>query len=192
MYEFDTDLEQTAKSMRNLMRGFAIISGLLVVGVGGWAFSAQVESAVIANGKFVVKSNAQEVQHLEGGTVGAILVTEGQEVKKGQVLVRLDSKQVESELEILKGRLIDLTVERARLLSERDGNSVIKRPKPPFALSKERSAFNAALSLQQTLLTARLSATRSQLSQLVERKRQTEEQIRGFKRVRRARVIELE
>ena len=59
MYEFDTDLEQTAKSMRNLMRGFAVISGILVLGVGGWAFSAQVESAVIANGKFVVKSNAQ-------------------------------------------------------------------------------------------------------------------------------------
>ena len=192
MYEFDTDLEQTAKSMRNLMRGFAVISGILVLGVGGWAFSAQVESAVIANGKFVVKSNAQEVQHLEGGTVGAILVTEGQQVKKGQVLVRLDSKQVESELEILKGRLIDLTVEQARLISERDGNSVIKRPKPPFALKRERSAYNAALSLQQTLLTARLSATRSQLSQLEERKRQTEEQIRGFKRVRRARVIELE
>ena len=192
MYEFDTDLEQTAKSMRNLMRGFAVISGILVLGVGGWAFSAQVESAVIANGKFVVKSNAQEVQHLEGGTVGAILVTEGQQVKKGQVLVRLDSKQVESELEILKGRLIDLTVEQARLISERDGNSVIKGPKPPFALKRQRSAYNAALPLQQTLLTARLSATRSQLSQLEERKRQTEEQIRGFKQVRRARVIELE
>ncbi len=192
MYEFDTDLEQTAKSMRNLMRGFAVISGILVVGVGGWAFSAQVESAVIANGKFVVKSSAQEVQHLEGGTVGAILVREGEEVQKGQVLVRLDSKQVESELEILKGRLIDLTVEHARLISERDGQSVIRRPNPPFALKSQRSSFNAALSLQQTLLTARLSATRSQLSQLKERKRQTEEQIRGFKQVRRARSIELE
>ena len=172
--------------------GIPAYDGAVQAASGGWAFSAQVESSVIANGKFVVKSNAQEVQHLEGGTVGAILVTEGQQVKKGQVLVRLDSKQVESELEILKGRLIDLTVEQARLISERDGNSVIKGPKPPFALKRQRSAYNAALPLQQTLLTARLSATRSQLSQLEERKRQTEEQIRGFKRVRRARVIELE
>lgn len=192
MHEFDTDLEQTAKSVRRLMRGCAVISGLLVFGVGGWAFSAQIESAVIANGKFVVKSNAQAVQHLEGGTVGAILVTEGQKVAKDQVLVRLDSTKVEAGLAILKGRLVDLTVERARLLTERDGRAVMQRPKPPFRLVKERASFNAALRLQQTLLNARTSARRSQLSQLAERIRQTKEQIVGFKRVRRARVIELE
>ncbi len=192
MYEFDTDLTQTANSMRRLMRGFAVFSGVLVFGVGGWAATAQVESAVIANGKFVVKSNTQAVQHLEGGTVGAILVAEGENVKKGQVLVRLDSSKIESDLAILKGRLIDLTIEKARLLAERNGKSVLQRPTPPFELSKERVAFNAAMSLQQTLLTARMSAIRLQLSQLSERNRQTKEQIRGFERVRRARVIELE
>lgn len=192
MHEFDTDLAQTANSVRRLMRGFAVFSGILVFGVGGWAATAQVESAVIANGKFVVKSNAQAVQHLEGGTVGAILVAEGENVKKGQVLVRLDSSKVESDLAILKGRLIDLTIEKARLQAERSGKSVLQRPTPPFELSKERVAFNAAMNLQQTLLTARMSAIRLQLSQLSERNRQTQDQIQGFKRVRRARVIELE
>lgn len=192
MHEFETDLAQTANSVRRLMRGFAIVSGLLVFGVGGWAMSAQVESAVIANGKFVVKSNAQAVQHLEGGTVGAILVAEGDRVKKGQVLVRLDSSKVETDLAILKGRLIDLTVEKARLIAERDNVAVLQTPKPPFELQKDRTAFNEALRLQQTLLTARLSAVRLQLSQLTERNRQTKDQIQGFKRVRRARLIELE
>lgn len=192
MHEFDTDLAQTANSVRRLMRGFALVSGALVFGVGGWAATAQVESAVIANGKFVVKSNAQAVQHLEGGTVGAILVSEGDDVKKGQVLVRLDSSKVEADLAIIKGRLIDLTVEKARLLAERDGKAVLPRPDPPFELGSLSSAFNAAMGLQQTLLTARLSATRLQLSQLSERKRQTDDQIRGFQRVRKARVIELE
>lgn len=192
MHEFETDLAQTANSVRRLMRSFALVSGLLVFGVGGWAMSAQVESAVIASGKFVVKSNAQSVQHLEGGTVGAIFVAEGDRVKKGQVLVRLDSTKVESDLAILKSRLIDLTIEKARLLAERDGKPVLQSPKPPFNLEEERTSFNAAMNLQQTLLTARLSATRLQLSQLTERNRQTEEQIQGFKRVRSARVIELE
>jgi HlyD family secretion protein len=192
MHEFDTDLAQTAHSVRRLMRSFALVSGLLVFGVGGWAATAQVESAVIANGKFVVKSNAQAVQHLEGGIVGAILVAEGEDVKKGQVLVRLDSSKVEADLAIVKGRLIDLAIEKARLVAERDGKAVLQRPKPPFDLSKERAAFNASMSLQQTLLTARMSAIRFQLSQLTERNRQTKDQIQGFKRVRRARVTELE
>lgn len=192
MHEFDTDLAQTANSVRRLMRGFAVVSGLLVFGVGGWAATAQVESAVIANGKFVVKSNAQAVQHVEGGTIGAILVAEGESVKKDQVLVRLDSTKIEADLAIIKGRLIDLTIEKARLLAERDGKSVLQRPRPPFELNKERTAFNAAMSLQQTLLTARTSAIRLQLSQLTERNRQTKDQIQGFQRVRRARVTELE
>ena len=132
MHEFDTDLAQTAHSVRRLMRGFALVSGLLVFGVGGWAATAQVESAVIANGKFVVKSNAQAVQHVEGGTVGAILVAEGENVKKGQVLVRLDSTKIEADLAIVKGRMVDLTIEKARLLAERSGKTVLQRPTPPF------------------------------------------------------------
>jgi len=78
------------------------------------------------------------------------------------------------------------------LLSQRDGNAAIERLQPPFDLGRERSAFDRAILLQQTLLSAKVSATRSQLSQLAERYRQTKEQILGFRRVRRARVVELE
>ena len=190
--EFDTDLQQTAQSMRRLMRGFTIISGLLVFGVGGWAVTAEVESAVIASGKFVVKSSAQEVQHLEGGTVGAILVSEGDLVRKGQVVVRLDGTRVGTELAILERRLVDLTAEEARLIAERDDKSSMTRPKPPFDMKGRSTELDLAVAMQQTLLSARRAANRSQLSQLEERKRQTEDQILGLKRVRRARVSEME
>ena len=192
MLTFDADIEHTTRSMRRLMRAFALLFFGLFAGLGGWAGYAEIESAVITAGKFIVKSKPQAVQHIEGGTVGAILVREGETVSEGQVVVRLDSSQITAELAIASDRLIDLTAERARLLAEQQAEPTIVDVKPPFELQSRGSAFHAALSLQQTLLTARLSGHRSQLSQLEERKRQTDEQIRGLDRVLRARSIETE
>ncbi len=192
MHAFDADLERTSQSMRRLLRGFTLLCSGLIFGVGGWAFSAEIESAVLATGKFVVKSNLQAVQHVEGGKIGAILVGEGAQVRKDQVVIRLDSSQIKADLAIIEDRLIDLTAERARLAAERDGRSTLEPPAPPFELRAKRTAFNSAILLQSTLLSARHSGNRSQISQLKERKRQTKVQISGLENLRRARVIEFE
>ncbi|WP_240127199.1 branched-chain amino acid ABC transporter permease, partial [Thermomonas alba] len=52
---------------------------------------APLDAGVVATGTVKVSSNRKAVQHLTGGTVEAILVREGDVVKKGQEVVRLDA-----------------------------------------------------------------------------------------------------
>ena len=73
-----------------LILGFA---GLLVLlgGFGTWAAVSEIAGAVVAPGRIEVERNRQVVQHPDGGVVSEILVDEGDEVKEGQLLIRLDS-----------------------------------------------------------------------------------------------------
>jgi HlyD family secretion protein len=190
MSEFDHDLARANDSMRGILRMFASSAFVLTVGIGGWAFSAQIESAVIASGSFSVQSNPQAVQHLEGGVVGALLVKDGQEVTKGQILIRLDAARVTADLSMQERKLIDLTLERTRLQAERNGSNKLVRPTPPFELGASKPIYDATLALQQTLLDAQQATRSSQRSQLSERKAQTDSEIEGLERVRRARLEE--
>lgn len=93
---------------------------LLVAGAGGWAATMQLSGAVIAQGQIAVDQQIKAVQHRDGGIVSEIAVREGDQVKEGQVLLRLDDAQTRAELSIVKAQLLELSVRRARLLAERD------------------------------------------------------------------------
>jgi len=191
MTSFDSNLETTNSSIRQLLRRFLLSTLILGFGVVGWACLFKIDSAVITEGTFAVPSSAQAVQHLEGGIVGAILVKEGQLVQKGEVVARLDAAQVISDMSILKHKLIDLTAEQARLLAERDNKDTMAAPELPSALQSETLGFTRAMTSQLALLIDRRSAHDSQLSQLVEKKRQIETQIEGSTIQRQAIAEEL-
>ena len=177
---FDTDLVDNTTSMRRLMRWFLLSTMTVGVGVGGWAVTAKVDSAVVTAGTFVVQSSAQAVQHPEGGVVAAILVKNGQLVRKGQALIRLDATRVAADRDILDRRLIDLTAQKARLDAERQDRLTIE---PPVLSLTSRSAaadFREALAGEQNLMNERRAARASQLSQLEEAKRQIETQFQGL------------
>ncbi|WP_313193409.1 HlyD family type I secretion periplasmic adaptor subunit [Shinella zoogloeoides] len=93
---------------------------LLVAGAGGWAATMQLSGAVIAQGQIAVDQQIKAVQHRDGGIVSEIAVREGDQVKEGQVLLRLDDAQTRAELSIVRAQLLELSVRRARLLAERD------------------------------------------------------------------------
>ena len=93
---------------------------MLVVGVGGWATLTDIAGAVIAPGQLVVESDVKKVQHPTGGVVGQLLVREGDRVKAGDVLIRLDETQVRANLDIVLKALDELDARRARDEAERD------------------------------------------------------------------------
>ena len=64
---------------------FAIVLGL--GGGGYWAATAQLDSAAVAPGVVVAAGQNKVIQHLEGGIIEEILVSEGQIVTAGQILV---------------------------------------------------------------------------------------------------------
>ena len=93
---------------------------LLVGGAGGWAATAQLTGAVIAQGSVAVDQNLKSIQHRDGGIVSDIAVREGNSVTAGQVLIRLEDAQTKAELSIVHSQLVELAARKARLLAERD------------------------------------------------------------------------
>ncbi|WDR02929.1 biotin/lipoyl-binding protein [Devosia algicola] len=69
----------------------------LVIGLGGWAVTTNVEGAVIANGVVVAEGGSRKVQYSEGGIVREILVHNNQHVEAGQVLIQLDDVSIRAE-----------------------------------------------------------------------------------------------
>src|SRR5690349_23347896 len=72
-----------------------IAAGMLTIalGLGGftaWAATAPLASAALAPGVIGVESSRKTVQHVRGGIIADLLVKEGEHVRAGQVLVRLD------------------------------------------------------------------------------------------------------
>ena len=71
------------------------VSGLAILfasfgGFGYWAATAPIASAVIAQGSFVATGNNKIIQHLEGGIIKELMVSEGQVVQEGDILLTLD------------------------------------------------------------------------------------------------------
>ncbi len=70
-------------------------------GVGGWAPTVPISGALIAPGSVVVESNVKKVQHPTGGVVGEVRVRDGDMVKAGDIVVRLDETVVKASLAIV-------------------------------------------------------------------------------------------
>ena len=77
----------------------------LVAGFGGWAALARIDGAVVASGQVEVEQNRQVVQHPNGGVVSEILVSEGDTVALGDVILRLDGTLLVSQRAILADQL---------------------------------------------------------------------------------------
>lgn len=106
-------------------------------GFGSWATFAPLHGAVMAAGQVKVENNRKTIQHLEGGIVGQILVKEGQFVKKGEVLVVLESTQIDAQLNMVSDQLAVELASAARLQAEKLGRGTITFPAELNARNKE-------------------------------------------------------
>lgn len=97
-------------------------------GAAGWATLSKLDSAAIAHGVVMAQSNKKTIQHLEGGIVREIFVRNGDMVKEGDVLLRLDDTQAKASLETLSNQLVVARIQEARLLAERDQSAVVNLP----------------------------------------------------------------
>ena len=108
------------RTLRNHLIGGAVITFVLTAGIGGWAATTELSGAVTASGSVVVDTSVKKVQHLTGGIVGALLVREGDHVRAGDTLVRLDETALRAGLAIYTKGLDEMRARKARLSSERD------------------------------------------------------------------------
>jgi HlyD family secretion protein len=155
------------------------LAALLVAGVGAWATWTRISGAVVAPGTLVVSSSLKKVQHPVGGVVGELRVKDGDRVKAGDILVRLDETVTRANLAIVDKTLVEQTSRKARLLAEQDGLAAISFSPDLAGRISEPDVRDVMLG-EMRLLRVRLTSREGQKSQLRERIAQTDEQIRGL------------
>jgi len=171
-------------SHRSLGRHIAAVSLLgiaLVVGVGGWAMTTELSSAIVASGTVVVENNVKKIQHLTGGIVEEVLVKEGDSVRAGQILIKLDGTTVRANLSIVQNTLAQLYARRARLLAEQLGSSDFSIPENLNELTSGTSTPASVLEQsERKLFVSRKSALVGMKSQLASRKDQLVDETKGL------------
>jgi HlyD family secretion protein len=164
---------------RHMLAGLVIVI-VLAGGVGGWAGTMTLSGALIAPGSIVVDTNVKKVQHPTGGIVGELRVRDGDRVKQGDIVVRLDDTVTRANLAIVTKGLDELAARKARLESERDGSDQVKFPADLLARAKDPDVA-AILDGERRLFDLRRNARIGQKEQLRQRIEQLNEEVRGLK-----------
>ncbi|KTT13869.1 hemolysin secretion protein D [Pseudomonas oryzihabitans] len=157
--------------------GFVIL--FVVFGLGGlWAAFAPLSSAVLAQGSVIVKSSRKTVQHLEGGILRELRVNDGDRVRAGEVLMRLDDTRARAQLETTRSQLIAAQALEARLIAERDDQHDIAFADNDLAVGDKR--VREARSSERQVFEARHAARVGEIEVLRSRGVELEQQIRGL------------
>jgi len=147
----------------------------------GWAALCRVDAAVYARGQVVVSGNRQQVQNKTGGVVRKLLVHEGQQVQKGQVLIELAGDESQASTQSYTAQFISLKAQEARLLAEQAGRGSFAEPAEfKTYTGEDRQLAEDAMRVQRQAMLARQSALNAQLSVLTQQAAQSRESIRGI------------
>lgn len=153
--------------------GPPIRAGMRVIVFGFVAFFAaaaliSIDAATLAHGVFAVETRRKPVQHLEGGIVDTVLVSDGDAVEAGDLLIRLVSRQVTARTAQLGTRIGALVAEQARIEAELSGEPIFSVA-PDGAEGADAAALDRAVALQGELLESRTLERRHKASGLESR-----------------------
>jgi HlyD family secretion protein len=159
--------------------GGRVLALALVVG-GGWATLMPLSGAVVVPGTVVSESSVKKIQHPTGGIIAGIAVTDGAQVRQGDVLVRLDDTQVRANFQVVSKQLEEVRARLSRLSAERDGHD-----EPALttgkAAARDRAGDNEQLlTSEKTLFNARAESRKSQRELLRTRIAQLNDEIAGM------------
>jgi protease secretion system membrane fusion protein len=138
---------------------------IVLLGVGGfllWALLAPLDKGVPLAGTVAKESNRKAVQHQAGGTVQEILVKDGDVVKAGQVLVRMNPVLARSAFEMTQGQYFMARATESRLAAERDGQKKIVFP-PELEQHRHEARVMEMMGLQNQLLLSRQLSLQNEL-----------------------------
>lgn len=111
-----------------------------------WAIFTQIDEVVRGEGKVIPSGQTKVLQHFEGGIISDILVSEGDHVKKGEVLYRLENEYFDADLKSKEIELMALEAKALRLEALINENGSLQYNKKytdliPRIIQNERDAF---------------------------------------------------
>ncbi len=144
-----------------------LLYGILLVmcAVIAWAWFATVDEVTRGEGRVIPSRQVQVIQSLDGGIVSEILVKEGDLVKVGMPLIKIDETRAKSTLRENKGQFLALLAKQARLQALAEGRAFNPPPEirleNPQIYQQENALFNAS----QAELDSSLNIARDQMLQ---------------------------
>lgn len=148
-------------------------------GLGIWAATAPLQSAVIAQGSFKVEGNLPAIQHLEGGLVRKLRVSEGEDVRKGQVLVELETVISSAQDRILMNELVNGLAVDSRLAAEMADAEEMEYSDELQLLVENYSPFKELAGTQRDLFRTNTEMWKGQTAILQERWDDLQQQLLG-------------
>ena len=171
LYKDPSSTDIAASSIDTDLTKYIRLGWWIVIGGLGsfllWASLAPLDKGVPLTGTVAVASSKKAIQHETGGTVEAILVKEGDVVKAGEVLVRMNNVQAGADAEMARVQYIAARTMQARLEAERDGKNSVELPKE-FKNENLDPRVLENIALQKQISSSRQAAIRSELSAIDE------------------------
>ncbi|SFS13191.1 HlyD family type I secretion periplasmic adaptor subunit [Sphingomonas jatrophae] len=174
------DIPDPDSALRRNMRIGMIVVGALVLVLVALATLVQISGAVIGHGDVTVASKVKKIAHPTGGVIAEVYVRDGDRVRAGQPLMRLDSTVSSVSAEVTGESFDQLLADKARLTAERDGTAGIAFPRE--LLARHDVSARAAIAEAQRLLRLKRASVAGQRAQLSERIRQQEQLIESYRR----------
>lgn len=162
-----------------------IVTGAVILFFVVWSGLAPLQSAAIATGTVVLKSNKKTVQHLEGGIISEIMVKEGDIVEVGQPLISLNHTSANARQELLLGQLLVAKATEARLNAERDKKDHVEFD-PELLQRQNDPEIEKIIENQKKLFSTRIDSLNGQINILKQKIEQSNEQLAGLDAQRKA------
>ena len=162
-------------------------TGLWVLGLGFggfllWAALAPLDEGVPTQGMVTLDTKRKTVQHLSGGIVKEVLVHEGQQVKEGDALLRLDGAVAKANYEAVRQRYLGYRAMQSRLFAEQASSAAIDFH-PDVKAAMNDPLIKQQVNTQQQLIQARRAALAADLQGIEESVQGLKEQLRSYQNI---------
>lgn len=159
---------------------YALWLGLLAL--LAWAALAPIDEGVPAAGLVSVDTKRKAVQHLQGGIVREVHVSEGAQVKEGDVLMALEQGSARANYESVRQHYLALRTSESRLLAERAGAASVSFH-PDILATQSDPLVRQHMDTQLQLFRSRRQALETSLKVLAESRAGLQEQRKGLVQV---------
>ena len=162
-------------------------TGLWVLGLGFggfllWAAFAPLDEGVPTQGMVTLDTKRKTVQHLSGGIVKEVLVHEGQQVKEGDALLRLDGAVAKANYEAVRQRYLGYRAMQSRLFAEQASSAAIDFH-PDVKAAMNDPLIKQQVNTQQQLIQARRAALAADLQGIEESVQGLKEQLGSYQNI---------